>query len=369
MDVIIAVNDSINSFIWGIPGITMVLITGLIFTFKLDFLQFRYLFRFMKETVLKSSDGKSFLGELVSFKAAMVSISAMVGSGNIAGVATAVVMGGPGALVWMVLAAFIGMITKFAEICLSLKYRHVYKDGHVNGGPMHYIEKGLGMKWLAIVYAVFTIFYAFVVTALVDSNTIALSLNGRFGIDTVYVGIFLSVVTALVVMGGVKSIGNVCKVLSPFMAGAYLFSGFLVLLFNYERIPESFSLIFHAAFNPAAYTGGAIGSFLLSLRYGFARGIFSNDAGLGASGIIHATAKVDHPVRQAMWGPCEVFLDTVMICCMSGLVIVLSGCWQNGESGGVLAISAFENLMPGYGGLICLAAVCFFGFSCTLSFW
>lgn len=370
MDFVVSLNNLINNIIWGVPGLLLVLITGLFLTVRLRFLQFRYLGSFIRNTVFKGIDFDNFnLGELAPFKAAMVSVSAMVGSGNIAGVATAVVLGGPGALFWMVVAAFIGMATKFTEICLSVKYRSVENGVYKNGGPMFYFEKRLKQRWLGIVYAVFTLFYAFVITAIVDSNTISLSFYDFFGIQPVVTGGGLSLLTAFVILGGVKKIGEICKFLAPFMASAYLICGFIIIVLNITLLPDAIALIIKSAFNPAAYTGGAVGSVMIAMRYGISRGIFSNDAGLGVAGIIHASAKTDSPSKQGMWGPVEVLIDTVLICGMSGIIIVLSGCWNSGLSGGSLAISSFNHLLPGIGQYICLLALFFFGFSCIISFY
>lgn len=367
------VNGIINDIVWGVPGIMLVLLTGLFLTFRLGFMQFVKLPFILKSTAFKASEKDSqytgIMGELMSFKAAMVSCSAMIGSGNIAGVATAIVLGGPGALLWMVVAAFIGMASKFSEIYLSMKYRKEVSEDNMNGGPMHYLADRLGQKWLGIVYAVFTLFYAVVITAVVDSNTISLALNEKFAVPTVYTGVALAALTAMVIIGGVKSIGSVCKFLAPFMAFGYIACGIAIILMNISKLPDALMYIVNAAFNPMAVTGGVIGSIFTCMRYGIARGIFSNDAGLGVAGIIHATAKTKNNVEQAFWGCAEVFLDTVSICFISGLVIVLSGVWQNGLEGGALAMSAFEALVPGIGSTLCLAALCFFGYSCIISFY
>ena len=364
------VNDVINNLIWGVPGLILILFTGLFLTVKLKFFQFFYLGFFIRNTVFENFNfDKSSLGELKSFKAAMVSVSAMVGSGNIAGVATAVVLGGPGALFWMIIAALIGMATKFTEICLSMKYRLIEYGEYKNGGPMYYFERRLGYKWLGVLYAVFTLFYAFVITAIVDSNTISLSFYDFFGIETWITGVVLALFTAAVILGGVKQIGNVCNALAPFMAFAYLFSGFFIIILNIELLPDALILIVKSAFNPAAYTGGTVGTIMVAMRYGISRGIFSNDAGLGVAGIIHASAKNNNPVRQAIWGPVEVLIDTILICGMSGIIIVLSGLWNKGLDGGSLAVSAFESLLPGFGQYICIFALFFFGFSCIISFY
>lgn len=373
LDFLQSINSAINDFVWGVPGIVFVLFTGIFLTIKLRFMQFLYFPYILKKTAFKAKESeqqyKGFLGELISFKAAMVSCSAMIGSGNIAGVATAVVLGGPGALFWMVVAAFVGMSTKFTEIYLSIKYREKVDLNNTNGGPMHYLSKALGQKWLGTLYAIFTIFYAVVITAVVDSNTISLVVNEKLGVSTVYTGIILSALTAVVIVGGIRGIGTACSFIAPFMAFGYIITGLGIILLNISALPSAVGYIVSAAFNPMAATGGVIGSVFTCMRYGIARGIFSNDAGLGVAGIIHASAKTKNAVEQAFWGCTEVFLDTVLICFISGMVIVMSGVWQNGMEGGALAMSAFESMVPGWGGNICVLALCFFGYSCIISFY
>lgn len=377
MDTIIAINDFVNDIVWGIPIIILILGTGIFLTIRTGFVQFRHIGFVLKKTLgnafsKEDKEKKEKLpGEITPFQAAMVSISAIVGSGNIAGVATAMVLGGPGALFWMVVAAFIGMATKFSEITLGVHYRKVNPDGSTTGGPMYYIETGLKSRWLGIVYAVLVIFVSFGISAIVDSNTMAAVMKEQFNVDPIWSGIVFAALTAVVVFGGVTRIGQVCEKLSPFMGGAYILAGLLIIILNITRVPGAIVEIFQGAFNPQAITGGAIGSVFISMRYGMARGMFSNEAGLGTTAMVHAGAKTKHAVEQGLWGPVEVFLDTVVLCTISALAIILSGLWKGGDlEGAALTMRAFDTLLPGkIGGYICLGAVLLFGYSCLVTFY
>lgn len=374
MDIIVKINDFVNGIVWGVPLLVLILATGIFFTVRLGFFQFTrpgFLFR---DTIVrafrKKDKQKPAAGELTSFQAAMTSVAAIVGSGNIAGVATAIVLGGPGALVWMLLAALFGMATKFAEVTLGVKYREVHPDGSVSGGAMYYLAKGLKQKWLGVLFSVLVIPYAFVISAVVDTNSIALALEDRWSIPTLATGIVLAALTAIVIFGGLKRIGHVSAVLAPFMGGLYILGGIVIILLNITEVPAAIALIVKSAFNPTAFTGGAVGSIFVCMRYGIARGIYSNEAGLGTAAMVHSSAKVDHPVEQGVWGAVEVFLDTALVCTVSALTIVLSGLWDTGLDGAVLTMRAFDLLLPGnVGGLICLASLVLFGFSCLISFY
>lgn len=371
METLVAINDFVNGIVWGVPVLVLLFGTGVFFTIRLGFIQFRRPGYLWKSTVVKAFKTKEDTapGELSSFQAAMVSVSAIVGSGNIAGVATAIVSGGPGALVWMILAALVGTTTKFAEIALGMKYRHINEDGSVSGGAMYYLAEGLHARWLGILFSVLVLPFAFVISPVVDSNTISTTLADKFGVNPIIIGAVLAVLTAIVVFGGIKRIGHVCAVISPFMGGAYIICGLLIILINITHIPSAIGLIFKAAFTPRAITGGAIGSVFTVMRYGFARGIYSNEAGLGTSAMIHCGAKVKDPVEQAVWGPVEVFLDTIVICTITALAIVLSGLWTSGYDGAVLTMRSFESCLGTVGGIVCLGCVLLFGFSCIISYY
>ncbi|HIT34870.1 MAG TPA: sodium:alanine symporter family protein [Candidatus Faecousia intestinigallinarum] len=367
-------NGWINDFVWGVPVLLLILGTGLYYTVRLGFLQFRHPVLLFRETVGKAfrkkdeADRKP--GEVTSFQAAMTSVGAIVGSGNIAGVATAIVMGGPGVLVWMILAALVGMATKFAEIALGMRYREVRPDGSVGGGAMYYLAKGLKQRWLGVFFSLLVIPYAFVISAVVDSNTIALTLNDRYALPTWVSGLVLAVLAAIVILGGVKRIGRASEIIAPFMGGLYILAGIAVILLHLPQVPEALGQVIQGAFDPQAVTGGAVGSVFIAMRYGIARGIYSNEAGLGTAAMVHSSAKVEHPVEQAMWEPVEVFLDTVLVCTVTALTIVFSGLWDTGLDGAVLTMRAFEATLPGgVGGIVCTASVVLFGFTCLISFY
>ena len=241
-------------------------------------------------------------GEVTAFQAVATALAATVGTGNIAGVATAIAMGGPGAIFWMWFAALVGMTTKFAEVVLAVHYREKTPDGRFVGGPMYYITNGLNMKWLAKVFAFFGTLAAFGIGNMVQSNSIAEALNVTFGLNKLYVGIFCAVFAGLVVIGGIKRIGQVTELLVPFMAAFYIIGGLVIILMNVGQIPSAIALILKSAFTPAAAAGGFAGSTVMfAMRYGVARGVFTNEAGLGSAPIAHAAATTDNPVRQGLW--------------------------------------------------------------------
>ncbi len=374
METILAINDYINGIVWGVPVLMLILATGVYYTFRLGFIQFRHPLKLFRLTVVNAFQKKDAepvaSGELTSFQAAMISVSAIVGSGNIAGVATAVVMGGPGALVWMILAAFVGMATKFAEIALGIQYRKIHADGSASGGAMYYLAEGLHQKWLGVLFSVLVIPFSFVISAVVDTNTIALTLQERYSVPTLATGIILAALAGIVIFGGISRIGHACELIAPFMGIAYILSGIAVIVLHIGDVPNAFLQIITAAFFPKAATGGAVGSVLVCMRYGIARGIYSNEAGLGTAAMVHSGAKVRHPIEQAAWGPIEVFLDTALVCTVTALTIVLSGLWNSGLDGAVLTMRAFDRMLPGnMGGIVCLGAVVLFGFTCLISYY
>ena len=374
MRIVEAVNGAINDFVWGVPCMVLLIGTGLYYTIRLGFMQFRHPVFLFRETVVKAfkkkDDANRASGGLTSFQAAMTSVGAIVGSGNIAGVATAVVVGGPGAVFWMLIAAFIGMATKFAEVTLGVKYREVREDGSVGGGAMYYLAKGLKAKWLGILFSFLVIPYAFVISAVVDTNSIALAMEDQFTIPTWVTGVVLAVAAGIIIFGGIKRIGRASEIIAPFMGGAYILAGIAVVVLNLPQVPAALGQIIKGAFDPAAVTGGAIGSMFVAMRYGIARGVFSNEAGAGTAAMVHCEAKVDHPVEQGLWGAVEVFLDTVLVCLVTTLTVVLSGLWNTGLDGAVLTTRAFEMMLPGkIGAYICLGALFLFGFSCLISFY
>ena len=377
MDTIIAINDAINSFVWGVPCIVLLIGTGLFYTIRLGFFQFRHPVFLFKETIVnafkKKDEADKKPGEVTSFQAAMTSVGAIVGSGNIAGVSTAIVAGGPGAVFWMLVAALLGMATKFAEVTLGIKYREVRENGTIGGGAMYYLAKGLKQKWLGILFSILVIPYAFVISAVVDTNTIALSVQDQFAVPTWITGIVLVAITGIIIFGGIKRIGRASEVVAPFMGLAYIISGLMVIILHITDVPAAIGLIIREAFSFRAAAGGTVGTIFIAMRYGIARGIFSNEAGVGSAAMVHCSAKVDHPIEQGLWGAVEVFLDTVLVCSVTALTVVLSGLWTGaGEDvdGAVLTMRAFEVMLPGkIGTWVCLGAIILFGFTCLISFY
>lgn len=375
INAVVNINNVLSGFVWGVPTIGLILCVGIFMTIRLKGIQFRNWGFMIQKTYVnvfrkKPDAQKEGEGEITSFQAAMASVSAVVGSGNIAGVAAAIVIGGPGALFWVLVAAMVGMAIKYAEIALGVKYRQKQSDGSFAGGPMYYISEGLHLKWLGVLVAILTMFFSFVISSVVDTNTMALALEASFNIPPMISGIFFAVVSAIIIFGGITRIGEVCGLLSPFMAGAYLLGGISIIILNLPLVPGAVLQILEGAFNPAAVTGGAVGSVLQCMRYGMSRGLLSNEAGIGTAAITHASATVKSPAEQAIWGPLEVFVDTFIVCNITGLTIIISGLWNNGEDGVALTMAAFQKLLPGeWGHYIVFGACILFGFSCIITYY
>lgn len=370
MDKITQINDWLNGIVWGPYMIGLLVGTGIFLSIRLGFLQIFNFWYIMKNTVgkmFKKSDGAE--GDITSGQAGLTAIAAVVGTGNIAGVATAIAIGGPGAVFWMWVSAFFGMATKFSEIALGIKYREKKKDGSIGGGPMYYLDKGLNSKFLSYFFCVMVIITYFVIGAIVDTNSMALSVQEQWGINPLITGVILSIATAVVILGGIKRMGRVCEFLSPFMGGLYILAGITIIIFNIGHVPSAISAIFSNAFRPIAATGGFAGAALGQIiKMGFARGLFSNEAGMGSSPIIHSSAQVNHPIEQAIWGVAEVFIDTILICTITALAIIISGEWTTGVSGVALTMRAFNKTLPGnIGSYIVMASAILFGYSCLIS--
>ncbi len=372
----------IDEFVWGIPLIVLILGVGIYLTFRLVFLPLKRLPRAFRYMFAKEKGGK---GEVSSFGALCTALSATIGTGNIVGVATAIVAGGPGAMFWMWLAAFFGMATKFAEGVLAVRYRKVYRDGHALGGPFYYIERGLGpkFKWLAVLFAVFGMCVGLfgigtftqvnsissAVNEIIPSSTVSF-LGGEFTVSTIVSGAILTVIVALVLIGGVKRIAKVSEMVVPFMAIIYILFGLIVIFTNVTALPEAFRQIFVGAFNPRAVAGGAAGSILVAMQMGIARGIFSNEAGLGSAPIAAAVASTREPVRQGLVSMTGTFIDTLIVCTMTGLTIIITGSWNIGQEGVGVTITAFSQGLPGFlgeaGPAILLVCLIFFAFTTIL---
>ncbi|SNS34468.1 alanine or glycine:cation symporter, AGCS family [Anaerovirgula multivorans] len=363
-----SINGTINGLVWGPYMLILLVGTGIYFTFRANFLQVKEFGFTMKETLMKifAKDESAEEGDITPFQALATALAATIGTGNIAGVATAIALGGPGAIFWMWVSAFFGMMTKYAEVVLAIKYREK-KEGSWVGGPMYYIEKGLGLKWLAIIFSIFGALAAFGIGNMVQSNSVAAALAG-YNIPPLATGIVLAVAAGLVILGGLKRIASVTEKIVPFMAVFYIIGAVIILIMNITQIPTAFGLIFKHAFTPASALGGFAGAVVMdAMTRGIARGVFSNEAGLGSAPIAHAAAKTDHPVRQGLWGIFEVFADTIVICTLTALTIISTGVWTSGETGAALTTAAFNTGLPGPGGVIVAIGILFFAFSTILS--
>lgn len=347
MDALETLLKTINSFVWGEFMLALILGAGLYLTIGLKAMPMRKLglgFRLL----FKGSSSKE--GEIAPFNALMTSLSATIGTGNIAGVATAIFLGGPGALFWMWCTALLGMATKYAEAVCAVHYREQDKNGHYIGGPMYYIKNGLGSswRWLAWLFAFFGTIAGFGIGNTVQANSVANVLQSDFSIEPHLTGIVLAALVFVVIIGGVKRVAHVAGALVPVMAIAYLLVGIIVLLMNASEIPAALSLIFNSAFTGTAASGGFAGAAVwAAMRWGVARGIFSNEAGLGSAPIAHAAAKTDSPVRQGMIAMLGTFIDTIIVCSVTGLVIIVSGAWTSGETGPSLSALAFSTGFDG----------------------
>ncbi|TLP48157.1 MULTISPECIES: alanine/glycine:cation symporter family protein [Cohaesibacter] len=367
MEALNALVSSINGVVWGPLMLVLILGVGLFLQVGLKFMP-----------ILKLGTGFSLLfkgragqgeGQISPFNALMTSLSATIGTGNIAGVATAVFLGGPGALFWMWMTALIGMATKYAEAVCAVKYRETDELGNFVGGPMYYIKNGLGKnwRWLGFAFALFGAIAAFGIGNGVQANGVAQVLESNFGVNTSVTGVVLMLLTAMVILGGISRIGAVAGKLVPFMAVAYIIAGFLVLLINIGNIGEALGLVFAHAFTPSAAEGGFAGAAVwAAIRFGVARGVFSNEAGLGSAPIAHAAAATKGPVNQGLVAMLGTFIDTIIVCSITGLAIISSGAWTSGESGAALTSLAFETTLPGIGGTVIALSLSIFAFTTIL---
>ena len=379
LETITAVNQAVNSFIWGIPAMVCIIGVGLLLSVRTGFLQIRKFPYAIKTTIgrmFRKKDASD--GAMTPFQAVCTALAGTVGTGNIAGVAGAIAIGGPGAVFWMWCSALLGMCTKFAEVTLAVHFRERSATGEWVGGPMYYIKNGLSKKWqiLAILYSAFGVLTVFgtgnatqvntittaIDTALINFNIIPESASKTLNL---VLGIVIMLLVGMVLLGGIKRIGSVSEKLVPFMALLYIVLAIGVVVLNFERVPAVFHDIVYGAFNPAAVTGGVIGSFFLSLKKGVSRGIFSNEAGLGTGSIAHACADTSKPVKQGMFGIFEVFADTIVICTLTALVILVSGVPVNygAAAGAELTISGFTSTYGNWISVFTAVAMCCFAFS------
>jgi AGCS family alanine or glycine:cation symporter len=378
-----SINQTLNNFIWGPVMLVFFLGVGLMFTLRSKLFQITHfklwmnhtiLACFRKEGVLKTKDKHS----ISQFQSLCTALAATIGTGNIAGVATAIAAGGPGAIFWMWVSAFFGMMTNFAENTLGIKYRYKNEKGFWIGGAMIYIERGLGLKWLAVIFSIFCATASFGIGNMAQIQSISSSLHNSFGIPQLLTGIVIAAFVSLVIMGGIKRIASVTEKIVPFMALFYMAGGIVVILANFEAVPGAFASIFREAFNFKAATGGVAGyGIALAMKKGISRGVFSNEAGLGSSVMVHSASDVKEPVVQGMWGIFEVFADTLVVCTITALTILTSGIYNMNTylanttanipnlDGAPLTAQSFGSVIPG-GAQFVAVAIMFFAFSTLL---
>ena len=374
-----SVNSVVNNFIWGVPAMLCIIGVGLVLSVRTGFLQIRKFPYAMKITLgrmLKKKEASD--GAMTPFQAVCTALAATVGTGNIAGVAGAIVIGGPGAVFWMWISALLGMCTKFSEVTLAVHFREVNEDGEYVGGPMYYIKNGLAKHWhfLAYLFAAFGVLTVFgtgnatqvnTITTAIDSALFNYNVIGEGSVKTLnlIIGIVLAILIALILLGGIKRIGQVTERLVPFMAVLYILLALGIIVLNIGHIPAVFASIFKGAFSPASVTGGVVGSFFMSMKKGVSRGIFSNEAGLGTGSIAHACADTRKPVKQGFFGIFEVFVDTIVICTLTALVILCSGVpvGYGAAAGAELTISGFTAVYGNWVSIFTAVAMCCFAFS------
>lgn len=368
METIESLVSTINGIVWGPLMLVLILGVGLFLSIGLKLmpvLKISMGFRLLLGGT-KAREGEEDKGEIPPFQALMTALSATVGTGNIAGVATAIFLGGPGALFWMWITALVGMATKFSEAVLAVKYREVDEKGNHVGGPMYYIKNGLGPKWawLGTAFAIFGAVAAFGIGNTVQANSVADVLQANFNLPVYVTGLIIMALVGLVLIGGIRRIGRVAAALVPFMALSYLLAGLVVLAINAAAIPSAIAMIVEYAFSPVAAQGGFAGAAVwAAIRFGVARGIFSNEAGLGSAPIAHAAAQTKNPVRQGLIAMLGTFIDTLIICSVTGLVIITSGVWTSGVSGAALTSAAFGHALPTVGNYIVAIALAIFAFT------
>ena len=379
LEIITSVNTALNNFIWGVPAMVCIIGVGLYLSLRTGFLQIRKFGYSLKCTIgriFKKREASE--GAITPFQAVCTALAATVGTGNIAGVAGAIAIGGPGAVFWMWISALLGMCTKFAEVTLAVHFRERNVKGDYVGGPMYYIKNGLGKKWmwLAYLYAFFGVCAVFGTGNATQVNTITAAVNTALinyhlltpdstAGSNLIIGIFICIIVALILIGGVKRIGRVSEKLVPLMALLYIVLGIGLIVMRMDRLGDVFTAIFQGAFQPAAVTGGVVGSFFISMQKGVSRGIFSNEAGLGTGSIAHACADTQKPVKQGMFGIFEVFMDTIVICTMTALIVLLSGVnIPYGQAAGAeLTISGFTSVYGNWVSIFTAVAMCCFAFS------
>ncbi|MBE6066542.1 MAG: sodium:alanine symporter family protein [Clostridium lundense] len=354
--------EKIDSFLWNWPLLILLLGTHVFLTVRLKFIQ-RYMGKAIKLSVTKDDNAN---GDVSQFSALTTALAATIGTGNIVGVATAISLGGPGAVFWTWITGVFGISTKYAESLLATKYRVKTEDGTMAGGPMYVLEHGMKKKWLGVLFAIFTSIAAIGTGGMVQSNAISAMINDTFKVPYAVTGVILAVLTAVVILGGIKSIAKVCEVFVPFMAGSYILGCLIILAFSYKTIPNSLYTIISSAFTGQAAVGGFAGStIMMAMRFGVSRGLFSNESGLGSAPIVSAAAQSRNPVRQALVASTGTFWDTVIVCAITGLVLTNTGVWNQGLQGGQLTKEAFGTI-PILGPIVLTVGLITFAFSTIL---
>lgn len=360
--------QNISGFVWGWPLLILLVGTGVFLTVRLKILQFWALPHSLWLALIKRKEESPEPGEITHFQALMTALAATIGTGNIAGVATAIAAGGPGALFWMWITGFFGMATKYAEAILAVKYRVVHEDGTVSGGPMYYLANGLKQKWLAVLFSLFAAVAAFGIGNMVQSNSVADALKTTFSVPHYLTGIILTLATGLVLIGGIKSIAKITQWLVPLMIVLYGGAALAILIVNIKAVPHTVALIFQGAFAGQAMIGGFAGAVIKkTIQYGVARGVFSNESGMGSAPIAAAAAKTKNPATQALVSMTQTFIDTIVVCSLTGFAIISSGVWSSGLDGAALTVAAFSQSLPGdIGGIIVSVGLCLFAYSTLL---
>jgi alanine or glycine:cation symporter, AGCS family len=360
--------NAVSAIVWGPPTLILLVGTGIYLTVRLRGLQLRMLRHALYLAFVVRREPGDQPGDISHFQALMTALAATVGTGNIAGVATAIATGGPGALFWMWITGLFGMATKYAEAVLAVRFRHRDSRGAMCGGPMYYLTDGLGLPWLGTLFAIFTAIAAFGIGNMVQSNSVADAAEHTFGIAPALSGVIMAVATGAVILGGIRSIGRAASVLVPVMIIFYVSAALLVLIMFADQLLPTLGLVLREAFTPTAARGGFVGaSVMLTIRMGVARGVFSNESGLGSAPIAAAAAQTRHPVAQAMVSMTQTFIDTIVICTMTGLVILMSGIWNGGQTGAELTTAAFSRALPGNdGGLIVAVGLILFAYTTLL---
>ena len=377
MDFIMAINDKVNAFVWGPIMLALLVGTGVYLSVRVGFIQVGKFGYMWKNTIGTLFDGKhkdKLVDGITPFQAVSTALASTVGTGNITGIATAITIGGPGAVFWMWISAFFGMVTKYSEILLALTFREKNAKGENVGGPMYYIENGLGWKWLAVLFAIFAALASFGIGNMSQVNSIAANMTSAFSIPATVTGIVLVIIGALVIVGGLKRIAAVTEKLVPFMAIAYVIGALVIFFANIGHVGAVFTAIFKGAFGLRAVGGGIVGSGVkLALTWGMKRGVFSNEAGLGSSVMVHSSSNVKEPVRQGMWGIFEVFADTMVVCTLtafavlsSGLIDLDTGAVLVDVSGSALVGQAFATVFGSFGPAFIAIAILLFAFSTVL---